>query len=128
MSSSDRSKYSLRAAFSANRLARLLFREAPARALFAGCAGHAILPLTQPLTAALGLLFAITGHVEDWPVARGGSHAITRALASYLRSLGGRIETGRRVDRLDDVPEARAVLFDTSPEQLSRIAGDEAAG
>jgi len=117
-------RFGLRAVFSANRLARLLFREPRARALFAGCAGHAILPLTQPLTAALGVLFAMTAHVEDWPVARGGSHAITRALASLLEGLGGRIETGRRVERLADVPASRIVLFDTSPDQLVRIAGD----
>jgi phytoene dehydrogenase-like protein len=110
--------------FSANRLARILFRETPARALFAGCAGHSVLPLTSPLTAALGLLFAITGHVVDWPVARGGSAAIPAALASYLRSLGGRIETGRRVRRMAEIPPSRIVLFDTSPEQLSAIAAD----
>jgi len=117
-------RFGVRAAFSANRLARLLFRGERARALFAGCAGHAILPLSQPLTAALGLLFAVTGHVEDWPVARGGSQAIAKALASYLESLGGRIETGRSVQSLAELPESRVVLFDTSPEQLSRIAAD----
>jgi phytoene dehydrogenase-like protein len=117
-------RFGLRGAFSANRLARLCFREERARALLAGCAAHSVLPLTQPLTAALGVLFAVTAHVEDWPVAEGGSRAIGRALASYLGSLGGRIETGRRVERLDELPAARVVLFDTSPEQLARIAGD----
>ena len=117
-------RFGLRAVFSANRLARLCFRGERARALFAGCAAHAILPLSQPLTAALGLLFALTGHVEDWPVAAGGSGAISRALASYLRSRGGRIETGRRIRGLAELPPARVVLFDTSPEQLSHIAGD----
>jgi phytoene dehydrogenase-like protein len=117
-------RFGLRALFSANRLARLAFREAPARALLAGCAGHSILPLSQPLTAALGLLFAVTGHVEEWPVARGGSRSIAQALAAYLRGLGGEVETGWRVEGLDELPAARVVLFDTSPEQLSRIAGE----
>ena len=117
-------RFGARAAFSANRLARLCFRNARARALFAGCAGHSILPLSQPLTAALGVIFALTAHVADWPVARGGSHSITRALASYLESLGGCIETGRRIETLRELPESRVVLFDTSPEQLARIAGD----
>ncbi|MBW2497245.1 MAG: NAD(P)/FAD-dependent oxidoreductase [Deltaproteobacteria bacterium] len=117
-------RFGLRALFSANRLARLAFREAPARALIAGCASHSILPLTQPLTAALGLLFAVTGHVEEWPVARGGSRSIAQALAAYLRSLGGEIETGRRIERLDELPESRVVLFDTSPAQLATIAGE----
>jgi phytoene dehydrogenase-like protein len=117
-------RFGLRAAFSANRLARVAFRGARARALFAGCAGHAIQPLTSPLTAALGLILTIAGHVEDWPVAKGGSGAIARALADHLERLGGRIETGRRIERLDELPPSRVVLFDTSPEQLSRIAGD----
>lgn len=118
-------RFGLRAAFSANRLARILFREERARALLAGCAGHAVLPLSQPLTAALGVLFAVTGHAEDWPVAKGGSQAIGRALASLLRSLGGEIETGRRIEQLRELPESRVVLFDTSPEQLSKIAGED---
>jgi phytoene dehydrogenase-like protein len=117
-------RFGLRAVFSANRLASLCFREERARALFAGCAAHSVLPLTKPLTAALGVLFALTAHAEEWPVAQGGSHAITRALASYLKSLGGQIETGRRIEHLHQLPEARVVLFDTSPDQLARIAGE----
>jgi phytoene dehydrogenase-like protein len=117
-------RFGLRAVWSANRLARLCFREQRARALFAGCAAHSILPLTQPLTAAMGVLFAVTGHVVDWPVAQGGSRAIGRALAGYLQSLGGRIETGRRIEDLRELSAARVVLFDTSPDQLARIAGD----
>jgi phytoene dehydrogenase-like protein len=117
-------RFGIRAAFSANRLARLAFRGDRARALLAGCAGHSLLPLTQPLTAALGLLFAITGHLEDWPVAEGGSQAISRSLASYLESLGGRIETRRRIEHLAEFEGARAILFDTSPEALARIAED----
>jgi phytoene dehydrogenase-like protein len=117
-------RFGLRAAFSANRLARLLFREERARALLAGLAGHSVLPLTQPLTAAMGVLFAVTAHVVDWPVAEGGSQSIARALVSYLQSLGGRVETGRRIERLAELGDARVVLFDTSPDQLAQIAGD----
>ena len=117
-------RFGLRGAFSANRLARILFREERARALLAGCAGHSVLPLEQPLTAALGVLFALTAHAADWPVAEGGSRAIGRALAGCFEDLGGRIETGHRVRSLAELPPARAVLFDTSPEQLATIAGD----
>ena len=108
-------RFGMRGAFSANRLARLLFRDAAARALFAGCAAHSIQPLTSPLTAALGLMFAILGHVEDWPVAQGGSRAIARSLASYLEKLGGRIETGRRIERRSSCRASRGAV-DTSPE------------
>jgi phytoene dehydrogenase-like protein len=97
------------------------FRGTRARAMLAGCAAHSILPLERPLTAAVAMIFALTAHVEDWPVAAGGSQAIANALASLLRSLGGRIETGVPVRRLGDIPPARVVLFDTSPAQLADV-------
>jgi phytoene dehydrogenase-like protein len=100
---------------------RSRFRGRRARALLAGCAAHSILPLEKPLTAAVGMIFALTGHVEDWPVAAGGSQSIARALGSYLRSLGGTIETGRHVHALADLPPSRVVIFDTSPQQLADI-------
>ena len=106
----------------ATRAFRARFRGRRARALLAGCAAHSILPLERPLTAAVGTLFALTGHVADWPVAAGGSQAIGRALASYLSALGGSVETGRHVRSLADLPPARVVLFDTSPAQLADIA------
>jgi phytoene dehydrogenase-like protein len=109
---------------SAAGLARGLFDGAQARALFAGCAAHSILPLDLVMTGAVGLLFSFTGHLCDWPVARGGSGAIADALASYLRALGGQIATGRRIGALAELPAARAYLFDLSPKQLSAIAGD----
>jgi phytoene dehydrogenase-like protein len=112
----------LRAIRSATGLARGRFRGERARALFAGCAAHSILPLERKLTAALGTVFCFAGHVEDWPVAEGGSAAITSALASLLESLGGRVETSRPIRALSDLPEARAYLFDTSPRQLVEIA------
>jgi phytoene dehydrogenase-like protein len=100
-----------------------LFREEQTRALFAGCAAHSLLPLSHPVTAAVGLLFAVAGHIEEWPVARGGSIAITQALARYLVDLGGTIETGIRVRSIADLPAARVFLFDTDPLQLALIAG-----
>lgn len=100
---------------------RARFRGARARAALAGCAGHSILPLERPLSAAVGLLFALTAHVEAWPVAAGGSRAIADALAATLRALGGRIETGVRVRRLADLPPTRVALFDTSPAQLADV-------
>jgi phytoene dehydrogenase-like protein len=98
------------------------FRGDRARALLAGCAGHAILPLDRPLTGAMALVFLLAGHVAAWPVAAGGSHAISAALASLLRSLGGRIETGIFVRTPLDLPAARLYLFDTDPAQLAAIA------
>lgn len=102
-------------------LARRFDGEA-ARALLAGCAAHSILPFHRAFTGALGLMFLLTGHVADWPVAAGGSSAIPAALAGLLTSLGGRLETGRQVRTLADLPAARVYLFDTSPAQLASIA------
>ena len=116
-------RFGLPALLPATVLLRARFRGGRARAVLAGCAAHSILPLERPLTAAMALIFAVTVHVEDWPVAAGGSQAITRALASLLRQLGGRIETGTPVRRLADIPPARVVLFDTSPAQLADVCG-----
>jgi phytoene dehydrogenase-like protein len=95
-----------------------------AAALFGGCAAHAFLPLTSPLTASFGMMLALSAQTGGWPIAKGGSQAVVDALAAHLRELGGTIQTGRRVERLDDLPSHRAVLFDTNPEQLASIAGD----
>jgi len=98
------------------------FRGPRAPALLAGCAAHSILPLDRSPTAAVALMFLICGHVRAWPVAAGGSRSIAAALASLLRSLGGRIETGARVRSLAELPAARVYLFDTSPAGLAAIA------
>jgi phytoene dehydrogenase-like protein len=57
-------------------------------------------------------------------MARGGSQQIVEALACHLRSLGGEVITGQRVDSLDELPTARAVLCNVTPRQLLRITGD----
>ena len=105
-------------------LGRTWFRGERARALFAGCAAHSFLPLEKPFSAAFGLVLALTGHAVGWPCARGGSQAIADALASILRAHGGEIVLGQPVTSLDEVPRARAYLFDTSPRAMARIAGD----
>ena len=106
-------------------LARLAFRGTRARALFAGIAGHATLPLRHPPSAAFGLMLGIAGHAVGWPIPRGGAQSIAEALASYLRSLGGTIETSAPVQSLDDLPPARAVLLDLTPRQILRLAGGQ---
>ncbi|MEU8674431.1 NAD(P)/FAD-dependent oxidoreductase [Streptomyces sp. NPDC048560] len=99
------------------------FRGPRARGLLAGLAAHAIAPTSGFATGAIALVFALAAHENGWPVPRGGSQAISDALASYLRELGGTIRTGTEVKRLDELPPARAYVFDTSPTALARIAG-----
>jgi phytoene dehydrogenase-like protein len=116
-------RFGLRAIRSARGLARRWFKGEPARALFAGLAAHSILPLEQMLTSAVALMLGVAGHAAGWPVARGGSQRIADALVGYLRSLGGEVVAGRRVTSLDELPRARAVLFDVAPRHLSSICG-----
>ena len=101
------------------------FRDEPARALFAGCAAHSILPLDRTGTGAIGVFFLISGHLTGWPLAKGGSQAIPDALAATLRSFGGEIRTSTAVSSMRDIPPCRAVVFDVTPRQLASIAGDE---
>ena len=105
-------------------LVRSRFRGSKAPALFAGCAAHSFLALDAPASASFGLVLALVGHATDWPCAEGGSARIVESLAAYLTSLGGRIEVGREVRSLQDLPPSRAVLFDLIPSALERIAGD----
>lgn len=100
------------------------FRTERIRALFAGLAAHAILPLTHPFTGVIGLTLGAAAHAVGWPVARGGSRAITDALAGIVTERGGSIETGHTVKSMSDLPSASAYLFDVDPRQLASIAGD----
>ncbi|GAA4762921.1 NAD(P)/FAD-dependent oxidoreductase [Streptomyces sanyensis] len=93
------------------------------RALMAGLAAHAIAPTSGVATGGVALMFALAAHEVGWPLPRGGSQAVSDALASYVSELGGTIHTGVEVRRLDELPPARAYVFDTSPTALARIAG-----
>ncbi|MFD7923525.1 phytoene desaturase family protein [Streptomyces sp. NPDC059740] len=99
------------------------FRDDRARALLAGMAGHLIAPTGAIGTAGAALMFALAAHHGGWPMPRGGSQALSDALTSLLREHGGEVHTGFEVKRLDDLPPARAYLFDTSPTAMARIAG-----
>jgi phytoene dehydrogenase-like protein len=105
------------------RLARR-FTTPEVRGLFAGLAGHTVMPLSRPLTGAMAVVMAMIAHHRGWPVASGGSSAIIDAMAAHLRSLGGEIVTGWWVDSLDELPEAKAVVLDVAPAGLVRIAAD----
>ena len=100
------------------------FRTEQARALFAGCAAHIFRPLNRPVTASVGTMMIAAGHRHGWPVAEGGTRAITDALAGLLRSLGGTIETGVEVTSLAQLPSAQVTMFDTAPGAFAQIAAD----
>lgn len=117
-------QFGLLALQSAQGLARHRFTGERARALFAGISAHSVLSLEQSTSAAAGIVLGTIGHVVGWPFPRGGSQKIVDALAAYLQTLGGKIVTGVEVKTLDALPPARVLLFDVTPRQLLRIAGD----
>ena len=117
-------RFGLPAIRSAEGLARSRFDDEPARALFAGLAAHSLLALDRAATASFGLVLGILAHRVGWPCPRGGAGRISEALAAHFRSLGGEVVTGRRIESLDELPEARHVVLDLTPRQVVRIAGE----
>jgi len=116
-------RFGLQALKSAERIAETLFRTPEGRALFGGLAAHSILPLNKAATSAIGIILGAVGHHAGWPFPRGGSHAITIAMADYFRTLGGEIELGRHIKTLSELPDANTVFFNTTPAQVIEIAG-----
>ncbi len=80
--------FGLKAIRSARGLAEHLFREARARAMFAGSSAHWMLPLEQPPSAAPGLVLGLLGHVVGWPIPKGGSQHIANATGGLPARVG----------------------------------------
>lgn len=99
------------------------FATREARGVWAGMAGHSIRSLDGWATASIGLVLNAAAHIKGWPVPAGGSQSIAKALSDYFVSLGGVIETGTMVERIEELPPAKAFVFDVTPRQLLRIAG-----
>ena len=117
-------RFGLPALAPASRAGRIWFDTDEGRALFAGCAAHAFLPLDHLMTSSFGLVLMAAAHAVGWPVAEGGSQRIATALAACLEELGGEIRTGEPVTSMAQLPPARAVLFDLAPRQVATIAGN----
>ncbi|MBA2522620.1 MAG: NAD(P)/FAD-dependent oxidoreductase [Solirubrobacterales bacterium] len=116
-------RFGLPAALPATVLSRI-WKGPHARTLFGGVAAHALSPLNRPMSSSVGMALTSACHRFGWPVAKGGSGAITGALAAALEEYGGRIETGARVTSLGDLPSADAVVFDLAPAAVAKIAGE----
>lgn len=115
-------RFGLSAMRSATGLASAKFKSEEAQALFSGNAAHSFLPLENSFTAAVGMALGLAGHAGGWPVARGGSGGITKALTRYFEALGGEIRCGVEVRDVRELPGAAAVLFDIGPRATARIA------
>lgn len=102
----------------------LRWREDLAPALLSGVATHAIAPARRLAPAGTALFLTAMAHGVGWPIPRGGSQSVVDALVAELRRRGATFSTGERVVSLGQLPRARAVVMDTSPETLVRVVGD----
>ena len=120
-------RFGIRALRSASSMARTRFETDAVRALFSGNAGHALLPLDRPATAAFAMMLCAAGHSVGWPFARGGAQSLANALVSRLRAAGGTIEYDVHIASLDQAREygADAIVLDVTSRQFLKIAGDE---
>lgn len=117
-------RFGVHARQSAERICTQVLKTREGRALFAGVAAHAGIPLSTSGSAAVGMILTAAAHRAGWPLPRGGAQSIANALSDYLREQGGEIITGRPITALGELPEAEVVLFDTSPEAMVAICGE----
>jgi phytoene dehydrogenase-like protein len=118
-------------------LAGELFDGDEAAAWFYGSALHGDVGPHASGSAIAGMYLNVMAHAVGWPSPEGGADRLIRALVGHFESLGGRIRTGARVDRVlvekgravgvsvaggDHLP-ADAVVCDLSPGGMARIAG-----
>ena len=103
------------------------FETEQGKALIAGLAAHSIAPFSAPATTAVGLLLGAIGHSHGWPLVKGGSQNVARALQLEFEGLGGEVETGRLVTDVADV-EADSVLLNVMPSAALSIGGDRVEG
>ncbi|MFP5366451.1 NAD(P)/FAD-dependent oxidoreductase [Pseudarthrobacter phenanthrenivorans] len=102
----------------------LRFKDQLAPALLSGVAAHAISHLPSLAASGAGLMLGALGHAQGWPIPLGGSAAIAAALAKDIEAHGGVIHTNTPINRLSDLPPARATLLDVAPRGLLNMAGD----
>ncbi|PZU44538.1 MAG: dehydrogenase [Microbacterium sp.] len=115
-------RFGLRALAQGSPLWNAGFEGEVAPAMLTGVAAHAIARQPSLVGAAAGLALQAHAHAGGWPIPRGGSQAISDALADDLRAHGGEIVTDHEVSSLDEL-SARAVILDVTPRALIRLAG-----
>jgi phytoene dehydrogenase-like protein len=110
---------------SSSAVARNWFKQEPARALIAGLAAHSFLSLDELPSSAFAVILALFGHAAGWPMPRGGSGMLTRALAEHFQSLGGEIMLNAAVSHLRDAPAAPIKMLDVTPRKFLQMAETE---
>ena len=117
-------RFGLPSALPAAALARR-WRSPEGKALWAGVAAHAFRPFSSPMSAAIGVALGTAAHAYGWPVAQGGSAAISRTMISLLEEHGATLRTGVRVESLRELGDPDIVMLDTAPAAAVRIAGEK---
>ncbi|HWI73568.1 MAG TPA: NAD(P)/FAD-dependent oxidoreductase, partial [Baekduia sp.] len=119
-------------------LAHRLFESPEARAWLCGAALHGDTPPHQPGGAIAAAYLNWMGHAVGWPSPRGGAGRLADALVGHLRSLGGEIRTGARVEAVTSAAgratgvtiagaeqlTAPIVIADVMPHALAQLGGD----
>jgi phytoene dehydrogenase-like protein len=100
LGTADAVRFARFATLSARRFAEERFRGEGARLLIAGNALHTDLSPDGAGGAVFGWLLAMLGQHVGFPVPEGGAGRITDALVNRLAARGGRVECGRRVERV----------------------------
>ena len=116
--------FGLRSLLPAAVLGKLGLRTRQARALFAGSSAHSMLPLSHPFTSGFGVLFGALGQSWGWPVARGGTGSIVKALHKVIEQRGVTVHTNTPITNLEQLPPAELTLLDLTPRQVLQLAGD----
>ena len=116
-------RFAFHALHSLRNLAETKFESDRTRALFAGLAAHAMIPLEKAATAAFGIVLATLAHTVGWPIIKGGSQKLADALADCFRNSGGEIITSQPITSASDLPKAASYFFDVTPRQLISISG-----
>lgn len=116
-------KFGLKAIPSAKMLASHYFKNEKSRIFFYGSAAHSTLPLTNIASASFGLVLTTMAHKYGWPFPKGGAQNFINALISYYKSLGGEVFLDTKISHLEELPKAKAYLFDLTPKQLLNIQG-----
>ena len=109
---------------SASNVARHRFRGERARALFAGLAAHSVLPLERVAQRRFRLSCWESSRMRKaGPLRAEARKTSTNALAAHLKSLGGEIVTGARVDSLERASSGPRDPVRRDAAATSRIAG-----
>ncbi|WKN32084.1 NAD(P)/FAD-dependent oxidoreductase [Porifericola rhodea] len=116
-------QFGLRAIQPLSLLNKIAFKEDRTKALLAGLSAHAMLPLHKWASSGIAMVLGTLAHKVGWPFPLGGAQAITDALDSYFRSLGGEVQLNTPVSSIADLPPSRMILVDTAPQLLLDMKG-----